>query len=401
MILVVTALFPPEPLVSANLSFDIANELSKNNEVVVLSPKPTRPMGIKFSDDIIAYNFKHIVVNSYTHPKSEVFGRLRESYSFGKKIKEYIDMRYEDIKIIYANTWPIFAQLYLVKVASKYKIPLVLHIQDIYPESISSKIPFLGNILDKILIPLDKKILKESTSIITISNRMRDYLISTRNINKNKVLVVRNWQNDDSFLKIRNSNIDKVEKDNKFIFMYVGSISPSSRVDLIIHSFVKANLSEAKLIVAGSGSDKIRCIEIAKTYNNENIEFDEVSSDEIPNFQSRADVLILSLKKNMARTALPSKLTAYMFSGKPIIASIDLDSEVSEIIKKSNCGFVVEPENENKLSECFINVFNKDKKELIIIGEQSFNCAISFFSKRYNLSKIIENIENLKGTHNV
>ena len=52
----------------------------------------------------------------------------------------------------------------------------------------------------------------------------------------------------------------------------------------------------------------------------------------------------------MAKTALPSKLTAYMFSGKPIIASIDLDSEVSEIIQKNNCGFVVEPENKNKLS---------------------------------------------------
>lgn len=395
MILIVTALFPPEPLVSANLSFDIANQLSKNNDVVVISPKPSRPVGMSFSNND-NYSFKHIILESYTHPKSELLGRFRESYSFGKKVQKYVEINHKNIKVIYANTWPIFAQFLLVKISLKFKIPLILHIQDIYPESISAKIPLLGKIVDIFLKPVDKIILENSTKVITISNKMKDYLVDSRNINSNKILVVRNWQNDDKFLELRNNNKNIKIKSDKFIFMYVGSINPSARVDLIIHSFIKANLKEAKLVIAGNGSDKIKCMEIVKSYENQNIEFNEVTSNDIANFQSNADILILSLKKNMAKTALPSKLTAYMFSGKPVIASIDLDSEVSEIIQKYNFGFVVEPENEDKLSECLINAFNKDRKELINMGEKSFDFATKFFSKKYNLSKIIQSIESLK-----
>jgi hypothetical protein len=51
MILLVTAVFPPEPVVSANLSFDIAGELAKKHEVTVISPKPTRPFNKVFDNN--------------------------------------------------------------------------------------------------------------------------------------------------------------------------------------------------------------------------------------------------------------------------------------------------------------------------------------------------------------
>ena len=41
-ILIITAVFPPEPIVSSRLSFDIANKLSEENEIVVLHPHPSR-----------------------------------------------------------------------------------------------------------------------------------------------------------------------------------------------------------------------------------------------------------------------------------------------------------------------------------------------------------------------
>lgn len=44
-ILIVTAVFPPEPVVSAQISYDLATELSKKYNVTVLCPPPTRPNG--------------------------------------------------------------------------------------------------------------------------------------------------------------------------------------------------------------------------------------------------------------------------------------------------------------------------------------------------------------------
>ena len=42
------------------------------------------------------------------------------------------------------NSWPVFAQYLTVKTANKFCISIITHIQDVYPESLSTKIPILG-----------------------------------------------------------------------------------------------------------------------------------------------------------------------------------------------------------------------------------------------------------------
>ena len=77
-IVIVSAVFPPEPVVSAQISYDLAKELSNNFPVVVLCPAPTRPNGRKFPKmDFFNESFSRIVLNSYTHPQSDFIGRMR------------------------------------------------------------------------------------------------------------------------------------------------------------------------------------------------------------------------------------------------------------------------------------------------------------------------------------
>ena len=54
-----------------------------------------------------------------------MIGRLRESYSFGLQCYKYIKNNNENIDTIYANTWPLFAQYFLVQAARKFNIPLI------------------------------------------------------------------------------------------------------------------------------------------------------------------------------------------------------------------------------------------------------------------------------------
>lgn len=396
MILIVTAVFPPEPVVSANLSFDIANALAVKEEVTVISPPPTRPFGMTFNKDMESkeYPFEHIVLDTYTCPKSRLMGRAKESYSLGIATRKYIEANHQNIEVIYANTWPLFAQKYLAESASEYNIPLVLHIQDIYPETISEKIPFAGSMINKLLLPVDRGILRNSTKIITISYKMREYLIESRHLKEDKISVVRNWQDDDIFIEYKDQN--EPQKNELFTFMYLGSISPSAGVDLLIHAFGKADLKDARLIIAGGGSDKEKCMTIAKGYHDKNIQFDEVSGKEVPGMQAKADVLMLPLKKGVAKIALPSKLTAYMLSAKPVIASIDMDSEPANIIRDNGCGVVVEPENEQELVRSMREMLQKSSDELSKMGEQSFTYAKEHLSRKHNLAKIVTIIQNAK-----
>lgn len=397
-ILIISAVFPPEPVVSAQISYDLAENLCLHHEVTVLCPKPTRPAGYIFNnlnDDEFPYKVVHL--SSYASPESKVIRRIKESKSFGNYCADYISKHKNDIDIIYANAWPLFSQKAIVKAAKKYTIPCILHIQDIYPESMTKKLPaYTKKIIDSIYLSMDRSILSKATHIIGISQSMISYLANSRNISSDKFTLIRNWQNDKAFIEYAPT---PSSDENMFIFMFVGSITQSAGIENIIQAYHEVSLQNTRLIIAGSGSEKEKCIENARQMNNQTIEFIEVSPDKVPEIQSKADVLILPLKKGIAETATPSKLTAYLLSAKPIIASVEENTDVAKIIKDSKSGFVIEPENIEKLATTMQKIIQMDKNQLNEMGQNGKKYASQELSREANLTKLVSLIEKFIPHH--
>jgi glycosyltransferase involved in cell wall biosynthesis len=393
-IVIISAVFPPEPVVSASLSKDIASELAKENKVTVLCPNPTRPHGFIFEKEIDFKDYKVVRLNSYTCSASKIVNRFRESYSYGKHCFKYIVDNHKNIDVIYANTWPLFAQYFTVKAARHYKIPITIHVQDMYPESLSNKLPALNILLNLILLPIDKYVVSNATKVIAISNKMKDYLVKSRKIEPRKIEVVNNWQDEQAFMDYESSR-EKVQCENKpFTFMYLGNIGPVAGVDLLINAFSKADLKDCKLVIAGSGSMKESLEMIAKKVKVDTIEFRPVPDGKVPEIQSQADVMLLPINKGAASSSIPSKLPAYMFSKRPIIACVDKDSDTARVINSANCGWVSSPENVNELSKMMQKAAMLPKEDLKGIGENGFNYAIENLSKKKNLEKVIKCISN-------
>lgn len=396
-ILLISAVFPPEPVVSALLSRDLAETLANGNAVTVLCPLPTRPEGFSFEETTVdVRNFKVMRLGSYTCPASSIIGRMRESYSFGKHCVRFIKNNYPEIDCIYLNSWPLLSQYLIVRIAKRLRIPSIIHVQDIYPESLVGKLQVGGGFLKKILLPFDRYILKNSTSIIAISENMKNTLVNTRSIQHEKVTVVANWQNEDDFISFRNSKSTMIENHTgSFTFMYLGNNGPLAGVEFLISSFVKANIPNSKFVIAGSGSKTKNCIHLANSLNADNVEFIQVPEGKVPVVQDRADVLLLPVKKNGAMSSIPSKLPAYMFSAKPIIGSLDMESDTARAINDSDCGIVVEPENEDEL----ITAMRKASQWDIVLREEKgnagFNYAILNFSRKSNLDKVVSVIQNV------
>lgn len=383
VLLLVTAVYPPEPVVSARLSDDIYHTIKKEGiEVKVLHPKPTRPNGYHF-DKVLTIRHDEIVPNSFTSPKSSLFGRLKESYSFGKATELYIKRHHHEIESIYANTWPLFGQYFLAKAAKEYGIPYCIHVQDIYPESYCYKLPMiLGGVLRKLLLPIDKYVLKNAKGVIVISPSMIPFLSESRGVDASKFILVRNWQDDSAYIEAYKP-IERKEKNHHI--MYLGSINPTANVSLIIKACEKLESSRYRISIIGNGPEKDNCVALAEKLRVK-VQFDTVAPWEVAELQGTADILVLCLKKGVAKTATPSKLTAYMLSGRPVIASVDLDSDCANIIKEAECGIVVEPDNVSALSEAMQVLSNKNLEELNRIGKAAFDYAVANLSKQRNLS---------------
>jgi glycosyltransferase involved in cell wall biosynthesis len=404
MILIISATFPPEPVVAASLSKDLAKALALNYSVTVITPRPSRPLGFLFRE-IAGDNseFEHVVLDSFTCPESRTAGRIRESFSFGKYASDYIIKNREKIQCCYVSAWPLFAQYLIIKTLKRYSIPSIVHIQDIYPEAYSNKIPLLGNLIRFLLVPLDNYILKHSSEVVAISKNMCDTFIRTRRIPEAKIKIVQNWQNEDEFLKIDDSKVSDYEKKitgKPFIFMYMGNIGPVAGCDFIIRSFNSADIQGAKLILAGNGAAKNQCIRLAESYNNRDIEFWEVPSGHVPAVQKIANVMLLPVRSGSAMSSVPSKLPAYMFSKKPVIACVDPHSDTEMAVKEANCGWIVKPEDIDELARVMRLVSSTSKYVLIKYGENGFKYALNNYSIKNNLRKLISVVINKAGTEN-
>jgi glycosyltransferase involved in cell wall biosynthesis len=384
-ILIAASVFPPEPIVSANLLADLAESLSKEFEVVVLRPHPTRPKGFKmpsYSNENFPY--KAIEIDTYTCPESSLIGRFKESIDMGKKYANYIQEHASEIDLIYNDAWHLFGYHSVARAAVKNKIPYIVTVQDIYPESLASKLPnsrLLRWMVMKALGPIDHYTLSHATKIHTISDKMVSTLQITRRLPKDQFIIARNWQDERPFLNCVSSGVGE----RPFTFMYCGNVGPLAGIEVIIDGFVQAEINNSRLVIAGAGSSRESLRTYASNFPGYHIEFWDVPSGKVPFVQSQSDVMVLSVKKGFAISSIPSKLPAYMFSGKPVLCSVDRESDTAKCILESQGGWVVEPENSGVLAKQMKEVASIDKKNLILLGERGRDYALTLFSRKNNL----------------
>lgn len=394
-ILIVSSVFPPEPVTSANLNYDLAVRLSEKHDVTVIHPEPSRPAGKQYSEDekMIKGAFTVIVAPTYTHPQSEMKGRMKESISFGRYCARYIKEHKNEIDFVYNCSWQLFGYYLVAKSCVKCDLPYMIPIQDIYPETLftGKKIHKIAQSLASLVLnPIDRYYLKHATVIRTISNEMKAYLASTRHLQEEKFLVVNNWQDDENFSYIPAENTD-----GQFKFVYLGSINNHSNVELMIRAFCKANLPNAQLMLYGGGNRKDACQELVKESGATNIEFSFVDRKDVPAVQSNADALLLALPSGNGTLCLPSKLTSYMLSGRPVIASVDLDSTTASYIEQSHSGIVVPPDDEDALAEAFRKIVSFGIEELINMGKRSRTYAEDHLTCEVNLSMVVDSINKV------
>lgn len=395
-VLIITAVFPPEPVTSATLNYDLAVALSGKYNVTVLTPRPSRPAGFVFSkvENTNDSRFEHIVLESYVHPASSFLGRMKESKSFGYAAARYIEDHHNEIDFVYNDGWQLFSLYIDAKVCVKYGIPYIVPVQDIYPESVLTKIPnILGShaIVKMLLLGKDKYYLKHAAKIRTITDSMANYLSSTRKVAIENFLAVANWQNDEEFDDYKTT----FRKNGKTVFMFVGNNNKQANVELMIRAYHAAKLENAEFRIMGGGNAKDDCMALAKELGHDDIIFDGVPKGMVASVQKEADAMVLALIGGTGTQGVPSKLTAYMFSGKPVIASMDAEADAAKMIIEAKSGYVTKADDIEAFAESFRKIANHSDNDLEVMGENSRKFAEKKLSRKANLSLVCNEIDKI------
>ncbi len=379
---------------------ELVDYLTKKNNVTVLCPIPNYPQG-KYYD---GYGiFKKRIEKSQN---LTIFRILTWPRKNGSKINIFLNylsfivfsiipallLSLKKFDLIIVNQMsPITVAIPGIIVKKIQRIPLIIWVKDLWPESVKDGGNLKSDFLPNLLLPTVKYIYKNCNHILASS---RSFIISIKEKTKNKKIIYMPEWGEKIFFG--NESIDfnheKIEQIQDFKVMFAGNIGLAQDFNCIINAMDKIRNYPIHLVVLGEGRGKKEAIKKMKKMGLESkISFlGSFPLETMPYFFSKADALLISLKKSeiFAKT-VPSKTQSYMAFGKPILTNAD--GEVSQIIKESKSGLIADSGNHILLSENMIKLSQLSKNDLTVMSD---NCK-NYYENNFNRQKILNNLQEV------
>jgi hypothetical protein len=101
----------------------------------------------------------------------------------------------------------------------------------------------------------------------------------------------------------------------------------------------------------------------------------------VPLLQSMAHVCLLPMKSGTGMSSIPSKLPAYLFSSKPVLATVDPDSDTARLIQEAECGWVGLSEDLDWLACKMREISVMPEDQLTVRGFNGQKFGLKNFSK--------------------
>jgi colanic acid biosynthesis glycosyl transferase WcaI len=270
--------------------------------------------------------------------------------------------------IIFAPSSPPLSNGIVAWLVSKFKRgAMVYNVQDLYPD-MAVKMGLIGSELFLTMLRVIEKIVyRLSTKVLTISGHMRN-IISGKGVPSKKIEVIENF--------IDTQFITPGEQDNvfsrvnglvgKFVVMYAGNIGVPHGVEILVDAAERL-AAEAGIVFCfvARGENRDEVMLLAREKGLKNAVFLPPQPEEtVPLIWASASVGVITYRKGLADYSVPSKLLAMMCAARPVIASVDEDSEIARIVSRSRCGIVAPAGNVNRLVEAILMLRNDAEKGL-------------------------------------
>lgn len=355
--LLVSCVYPPEPVVSARTSRDVAEALARRgHEVSVIAPFPNRPAGRLFPGYRRRLRERRtedggldvLRCFSFFSRRPSFASRLLESASFAVTAG-WQALTAERPSLIYANTWPIVGTGILLGVARLRGLRLVVNVQDLYPESLASQERIgAGGLSASWLRALDGFIARGCDAVLLVSDRFVPAYRDGRRVPAGALHVVPNWTGgpdalpaEDAVARFRASL--GIPRD-AFVAGFGGNIATAAGVEGLIEAFGKLAASEAHLLIAGEGSNLPACRVLAARLAPGQVHFHSPwPAGETAVALRAADLLVVPTLSAQSEVSVPSKLMTYLLAGRPVLAVAVPGSALASAVESSGAGWVIEP----------------------------------------------------------
>jgi colanic acid biosynthesis glycosyl transferase WcaI len=265
---------------------------------------------------------------------------------------------------------PVIADAALL-VARRFKVPLVVVSQDVFPETAVA----LGRIRNRAVIYLLRALvryyLRRADRIVVIGETMRTRL-EAKGAKKERIHVIPNWVDTSALVPTARNNAWSREHDfdGRFVVMHSGNVGHAQDLDSLIRAAtLLRDLDDLAVAIVGGGARYDELVGIARSLAADITFLPYQARELLSQSLSAADVHVVGLARGLAGYVVPSRLYGILAVARPVIVAADAESETAQIVERSGCGVVVLPGRPDLLAEA-IRRAHDGELDLAAMGER-------------------------------
>ena len=286
----------------------------------------------------------------------------------------------QDVSVVYSPPITLGLAAYLIR--KKEGTPFIFNVQDLFPQNAIDLGALRQSILIKFFRWMEEFIYRKADHISVHSGGNRDYVLS-KGIGPTKVSVIHNWVDLDEFKieGVPNPIREKNGLSDKFIIFFGGVMGYAQGLETVVDcAHLLKGHQQIIFLLMGDGAEKKSLVKRSQSLGLTNIKFlPFVSKEEYPSWVNASDVGLVTLKSSMKTPVVPSKILGYMAAGKPILASLNPESDGIQIVEEARCGINVPPGNPSAMADAILKL-SVDGGQTKAMGEQGRSYAEEHFS---------------------
>ena len=359
-ITIVSQYYSPEP---APIPVAVARGLlQRGHQVVVLTGYPNYPSGKLMAGYRQTWGTREHIDNVavrrvplfISHSRRSV-GRLLNYASFAiSAVLGAGSARRADVVYVYATQMTAaVAPAWWNRVRG---VPFVLHIQDLWPESITGSTMSGGRVSRRLIeFVLNRwlpRMYTRAAATIGIGVTMSRMLVD-RGVPRDRIHTVFNWS-PDTPANLSHGSDRAGQVGRGLRVMYAGNIGEMQDLETVVRAAaLVSDLQGFAITILGSGASESSVQDLAVELAATNVSFEgRVAQADMASQYAASDFQLVTLKNlPLFEGTIPSKFQSSLAHGVPVITSVA--GEVRELVESRRLGFVSSPENPADLAAVF------------------------------------------------
>jgi glycosyltransferase involved in cell wall biosynthesis len=253
------------------------------------------------------------------------------------------------------------------------RTPVVVWVQDLYTLGLSETGQGSG-LTGRVIRVVEGWVLRHADRVVVIHERFARRVSEDFSIPRERIEVVRNWTHLPPMPPVdRESARRALGWGDEIVVLHAGNMGVKQGLENVLAAARLADRSGASIrfVLMGNGGEKARLTKEGAGIGA--LQFlPPLPDDEFAQALVAADVLLVNEKPGVAEMAVPSKLTSYFSTGRPVLAATDETGITAEEVTTAKAGVVVPAGDPAKLLEAALSLGN-DSARSTALGANGLN----------------------------